>query len=263
MTVKTNDPFAGKQVAESNALFGGTAVATAQGGPTGNEYLGADAFSSSRIVLLQQMSPQVAEADRENYVPGATPGQFLERASGRLLGSEFLAINVFFRTRYVVWADRNSGEGLLGSFKDRAAAETFAMTKPGSRSEFTHEHYLMVPGSPTELAGPFTFGMSRSKLQPSRAWNAALAQAAQARYAKVWKVSSIPVQSKQGNTVYNYHNVAVALPDPSGSWALEAHLKAAESACQMLVEAEKAAPEQFVVGEQESAAVPQGEDPPY
>ena len=230
MTELTSNPF--------EDLFADAQAAPADTtGPSGNEFLSQDAFGSSRIVLLQQSSKEVLPGS-EKYIQDAQSGLFLEQSSSKLLGNSFLAINVFFRTRYNVWMDRSMGTTLLGSFVDRGQAEALVAQNAGSNSTFTHEHVLLIPTSTEDIAGPFLFGMSRSKLNPSRTWNSAIAQAHPKRWAKVWRVSSLMVNGQQGS----FFNIQVAPAVPDGGWTLKSHFDQAQAICESLIAAENVGP---------------------
>lgn len=190
----------------------------------GNEDVG-NAVAIPRIKLLQQLSKEV-DKYASQYIEGAQPGDFVESASGTLLGSEIYLINVKFKIDYNVWRKYELGGGLQDTFKTEAEAADFVagLTSPEEYEiKETHEHVVLVKDAETgKLSNPMLFDFTVSKLTTSRKWNTKLAQQGGDRFASLWKASSMSVESKSGQRFINLDVNCVG-------WTTEEDYKVAES----------------------------------
>jgi hypothetical protein len=171
----------------------------------GNEDVG-NALAIPRIKLLQKMSPEVDKYSPK-YVEGAEPGAFINSITGEVYGDELYALNLKFKIEYVVWRNLDIGGGLLGNFTSQAEAEAAvaAQEKPSDYEiKDTHTHVLLLKNPTTgEVSSPVLMDFTVSKLRTSRAWNTQIATKGGDRFASLWKLKSIPVESRTGQQFMN------------------------------------------------------------
>lgn len=171
----------------------------------GNEDVG-NALAIPRIKLLQKMSPEVDKYSPK-YVEGAEPGAFINSITGEVYGDELYALNLKFKVEYVVWRNLDIGGGLLGNFTSQAEAEAAvaAQEKPSDYEiKDTHTHVLLLKNPTTgEVSSPVLMDFTVSKLRTSRAWNTQIATKGGDRFASLWKLKSIPVESRTGQQFMN------------------------------------------------------------
>lgn len=171
----------------------------------GNEEVG-NALAIPRIKLLQKMSPEVDKYSPK-YVEGAEPGAFINSITGEVYGDELYALNLKFKVEYVVWRNLDIGGGLLGNFTSQAEAEAAvaAQEKPSDYEiKDTHTHVLLLKNPTTgEVSSPVLMDFTVSKLRTSRAWNTQIATKGGDRFASLWKLKSIPVESRTGQQFMN------------------------------------------------------------
>lgn len=171
----------------------------------GNEDVG-NALAIPRIKLLQKMSPEVDKYSPK-YVEGAEPGAFINSITGEVYGDELYALNLKFKIEYVVWRNLDIGGGLLGNFTSQAEAEAAvaAQEKPSDYDiKDTHTHVLLLKNPTTgEVSSPVLMDFTVSKLRTSRAWNTQIATKGGDRFASLWKLKSVPVESRTGQQFMN------------------------------------------------------------
>lgn len=189
----------------------------------GNEEVG-NALAIPRIKLLQKMSPEVDKYSPK-YVEGAEPGAFINSITGEVYGDELYALNLKFKVEYVVWRNLDIGGGLLGNFTSQAEAEAAvaAQEKPSDYEiKDTHTHVLLLKNPTTgEISSPMLMDFTVSKLRTSRAWNTQIATKGGDRFASLWKLKSIPVESRTGQQFMNLDVECVG-------WTTEEDYKVAE-----------------------------------
>lgn len=171
----------------------------------GNEDVG-NALAIPRIKLLQKMSPEVDKYSPK-YVEGAEPGAFINSITSEVYGDELYALNLKFKVEYVVWRNLDIGGGLLGNFTSQAEAEeaVAAQEKPSDYEiKDTHTHVLLLKNPTTgEVSSPVLMDFTVSKLRTSRAWNTQIATKGGDRFASLWKLKSVPVESRTGQQFMN------------------------------------------------------------
>lgn len=171
----------------------------------GNEEVG-NALAIPRIKLLQKMSPEVDKYSPK-YVEGAEPGAFINSITGEVYGDELYALNLKFKVEYVVWRNLDIGGGLLGNFTSQAEAEeaVAAQEKPSDYEiKDTHTHVLLLKNPTTgEVSTPVLMDFTVSKLRTSRAWNTQITTKGGDRFASLWKLKSVPVESRTGQQFMN------------------------------------------------------------
>ena len=191
----------------------------------GNENVG-DQLAIPRIKQLQKMSDEV-DKHHPKFIKGAEAGMFMNSLSGELMGDEIYVISINFVTDFLVWRTREAGGGYVGKCATMAEAQALVEAQEDGPEKFqvseTHSH-LMVIKDPTtgELSMPAMFDFAISKLSVSKNWNTQIGMKGGDRFAGLWKLSTVSVESRSGAT---YLNIKV---DWTG-WVQEADYKAAEA----------------------------------
>jgi len=177
-----------------------------EGTGLGNENVGQN-VTVPRVKLLQKMSDEVDKYNPK-YIQGAEPGHFLNSLTGHNYGEELFVINLLFRNEFVVWRNRDSGGGILGSFGSLAEAQEAIKGQP-KPEDFTitdtHSHVLLVKNPETgELdKTPVIMDFSSSKMRISRNWNSMIGLKGGNRFAGLWKLKSVSVTNKTGAQFMN------------------------------------------------------------
>lgn len=79
----------------------------------GRENTTAEDFAIPFVFLLQDLSPEVKEHRKEDYIPGAKPGLFYNSVSRKLYGSELLLVPCVYERKFLEWVPRDAGGGLV------------------------------------------------------------------------------------------------------------------------------------------------------
>ena len=191
----------------------------------GNENVGSN-VTIPRVKLLQKMSDEV-DKHHANYVAGAEPGHFLNTLTGKNYGEDLYAISLTFKHEFTVWRKRDSGGGLLGSFASNAEAQA-AIDSQEKPLDYditeTHTHVLLLkdPESGELDSSPIIMDFASSKLRISRNWNSQIGMKGGDRFAGLWKIKSVAVESRTGNAFMNLDVDFVG-------WAQEEDYKVAEA----------------------------------
>ena len=179
-------------------------------GNRGNENV-ADALAIPRIKQLQKMSDEV-DKHNSKYVKGAEPGMFINSISNELLGEELYAISTNFKVVYNVWRTRESGGGIVGAGDTSADGHALIQEQVdqgnGKPEDFsnteTHSHLMLFKNPETgELSLPALFDFANSKLSVSKNWNTQIASKGGDRFAGLWKMSSVSVENRTGQSYLN------------------------------------------------------------
>lgn len=75
-----------------------------------------------RLTILQGLSPQVNKTKSE-YIAGAGAGDICDTGMGEVLKSPLKVIPILYRVRWLEWAPRNSGGGLVAIHDDASVLE--------------------------------------------------------------------------------------------------------------------------------------------
>jgi hypothetical protein len=177
-----------------------------QGTGLGNENVGQN-VTIPRVKLLQKMSDEVDKYNSK-YIQGAEPGHFLNSLTGQNYGEELYVINLLFRNEFVVWRNRDSGGGILGSFNSLTEAQE-AIKSQDKPQDYTitdtHSHVLLIKNPETgELdRTPVIMDFSSSKMRISRNWNSVIGLKGGNRFSGLWKLKSVSVTNKAGAQFMN------------------------------------------------------------
>jgi len=202
MTTKKTTTVATTNEAELPAYLKGK-----DGPARGSEQAGVDDIIMPRILLLQQLSPQLDESD-EKYMAGAKAGDIINSLTSVNYGRELTIVPVYFRKEYIVWKDRKKGGGFCGSFPSRAAAtQSLQGLEPPATDyavEDTATQFVLVVNADGTL-DQAVLSMSRTKLACSRKLQALIRLAECDSFAKQYTLLSVPAQSDMGK----YSNLSV------------------------------------------------------
>ena len=96
---------------------------------------------------------------------------------------------------------------MLGNFTTQAEAETevAAQEKPNEYEiKDTHSHVLLLKNPESgELSHPIIMDFTSSKLRVSRSWNTQIASKGGDRFSSLWRLKSMPVESRTGAQFMN------------------------------------------------------------
>lgn len=173
-------------------------------GGRGNENVGNN-VEIPRLKLLQKLSDEL-DRNKASYEPDAQDGNFFNTISKQNYGDDVYVVSVLFKKTYVVWKNRDAGQGggKLGTYDSWNEAEA-AIQETGDKPEVwsivdTDEHLFLVkdPVSGIMETTPCVFEMSGTKQRASRAMNAQIGAKRGDRFAGVWKMSAFHATSKSG-----------------------------------------------------------------
>ena len=171
----------------------------------GQENVTADDLTIPRLGLVQDLSPQ-RKPNKPEYIEGADSGMLFNNVTSQLYGKDINFVPVYFRKEWCIWRLQSSGGGFMGAWPtEKDAQEVFA------EREFDHEyeivdmaqHFGMVIHAdqrPEEIV----ISMSKSKLKVSRQLNTMVKMAGGDRFSRVYKISAVEDQNKEGQDYYNF-----------------------------------------------------------
>jgi len=143
---------------------------------------GAEDFAIPYLNIIGDTSPQIDETD-EDYIPEAKPGMIFNTVTKKTY-SELTVLPVYYRRRYVEWAERGEGTGAPINIYTPSQFEQMKREGKVVRGEDnkerivggdtyienTAEHYVIV----IEPSGMWTkaiIKMKSTQLKKSRTWN--------------------------------------------------------------------------------------------
>ncbi len=174
----------------------------------GNENVEINSMAIPRLKLIQKASHEV-DPHHTDYRDDIKIGDFYNDLTQDNYGNELYAINVHFKSEYVVWKKREFGAGFGGNFDTMADAQeaisNITQQQGTSPDHYdinpTHNHVLLIKDSKTgELSKPVVFNLDRSKLRVSKSWNSQLQMKGGDRFAGLWQLKSVSTQNKKGDT---------------------------------------------------------------
>jgi hypothetical protein len=167
-----------------------------------------------RIVLLQQMSPEVTDGHAK-YVEGARPGMFYNTVTKELYAGStgIVMVPVYYSKTWGEWIPRDAGGGLVTVHDDKASALRDQRKDIVTELVETANHYVMIQ-TPTGWQ-PALLNFTKTKLSVSREWNTLIATTAIQRpdgskatppsFARLYRLSSALVTNNKGN----FYNIVV------------------------------------------------------
>lgn len=191
----------------STALITPTASVPAHlqsAGALGNENITADALATPRLYLLQALNEQVIRGN-PSYVPGASPGMFLNSIS-KELSEELWAANLFMDRSFNVNKKRGLGQDWQGTFDTQDAAIQHLENKGLNVADYdvtdTHTHTLALINPETgSIITPIRYSLKGTALRESRSWNSNIVTHAPSlpRFSSIWKITSRLTQNTKGS----------------------------------------------------------------
>lgn len=171
----------------------------------GQENVTVDDLTIPRLGLVQDLSPQ-RKANKPEYIEGADSGMLFNNVTSELYGGSILFVPVYFRKEWCIWKLQSAGGGFFGAYPSEAeAAEAFQDADYDDEYEIVDmaQHFGMVlheDRRPEEIV----ISMSKSKMKVNRQLNTLVKMAGGDRFSRVYKVSAVEDQNKEGQDYYNF-----------------------------------------------------------
>lgn len=212
-----------------------------------------------RIVLLQQMSPEVTDGHAK-YVEGARPGMFYDTVTKALYpgATGIVLVPVFYSKTWGEWIPRDAGGGLVTVHNDKASAMRDQRKDIVTELVETANHYVMLQ-SPTGWQ-PALLNFTKTKLSVSREWNTLVAttnitkpdgtKITPPSFARLYRLTSALVSNAKGN----FYNVVIT---PMG-WNDRASYDEGKSYHELIASGELAARREDLAGGVDTDDVSEG-----
>jgi hypothetical protein len=174
----------------------------------GNENVGTDDVTLPRIDVLQALSPQIKKSDA-SYIEGAEQGMIFNTLTGELYGDSVIIVPVYFRKRYLLWKDRDSGGGLRGiaDTQEEAHQMIAELEESGVEAVETAEHLVLVVDG--DSCSEAILSLAKSKMKASRKLNSLARLSGMDRFARRYVLRSIEDESAKGE----FWNISVGYDD--------------------------------------------------
>lgn len=196
----------------------------------GRENTTAEDFAIPFIFLLQDLSPEVKEHRKEDYIPGAKPGLFFNSVSRRLYGSELTLVPCVYDRKFIEWVPRDAGGGLVAVHevnspvvaKAKAAGGGFDLKNGANELDDTRSLYCLVldpaTGAIMDTAiVPFT----KTKIKTLKSLMSRLNEADPQGKAPFWafrlKLRAFPDQNRAKQDFFNVELTFAVDDDPAKS----------------------------------------------
>lgn len=151
----------------NNDLFG-------QFAGEGLENVGATDILIPRLMIAQQMSPQINKKKAE-YLEGLEIGQIFDVGTGDIFPDGITFLPVLYRKDYLEWAPRDTGKGLQGVHTDPAILD---LCKPNEKKQPTLDNGNIIIETAQFFGLNMTAGrrpsfipMASTQLKKARKWN--------------------------------------------------------------------------------------------
>lgn len=185
-------------------------------GTRGQENVGIEDLTIPRLGLIQDLSPQRKKNDPK-YIDGATEGMLFNNVTNSLYGTKVMFVPVYMRKEWVIWKKQAAGGGFEGAFNSEAEAITEFEAQNYDADTFkkdgvtmcSHEivdmgqHFGMIvhdDGSTEDIVLSF----SKSKMKIHRQFNTLIKLAGGDRFSRVYEISAVPDENKEGQDFYNF-----------------------------------------------------------
>lgn len=171
----------------------------------GQENVSVDDLTIPRLGLVQDLSPQ-RKPNKPEYIEGADSGMLFNNVSTELYGKSINFVPVYFRKEWCIWKLQSAGGGFFGAHTSEALAQE-AFGDAGYDDEYEivdmAQHFGMVLHAdrrPEEIV----ISMSKSKMKVNRQLNTLVKMAGGDRFSRVYKISAVEDQNKEGQDYYNF-----------------------------------------------------------
>jgi hypothetical protein len=203
----------------------GKAIDLAADSHMGMEHMTQADYAIPRIVILQDLSPQVQQRD-ERHIENAEPGDICDIV-GQVLydGNEGIIVDpVSYRRAYIEWVPRTKGGGfvqdhtptnpqaanLLQDFLSKCdrGAKGEITTPKGNEIRISGEYFVFMIDKDTGDFQPFVITMGGTQMKKSRRWNTVMNQFKidyngerinPAMFYRCYKLTTIPERNDQGS----------------------------------------------------------------
>lgn len=171
----------------------------------GSENVSASDQMIPRLKLLQALNPEVTPGSAK-YNENVRQGQWFNTLSNSAANAVF-AVNLSFKKTFDVWKQRKYGGGKFGSYDsaEAAAAALQAGVAAGTVSDVNqydvvenHQHLLLLLDEQGNIETPIIADWASTKAAISKQWNSMIAAQGGARFAGVWKLSSVSETNTKG-----------------------------------------------------------------
>ncbi len=171
----------------------------------GQENITSDDLIIPRLGLVQDLSPQ-RKANKPEYIEGADSGMMFNNVTSELYGDNLLFVPVYFRKEWCIWKLQSAGGGFFGAFpSERDAQDAFKQADYDDEYEIVDmaQHFGMVL-RPDSRPEEIVISMSKSKMKVNRQLNTLVKMAGGDRFSRVYKISAVEDQNKEGQDYYNF-----------------------------------------------------------
>jgi len=179
----------------------------------GQENVSVDDLTIPRLGLVQDLSPQRKKTKPE-YIEGAESGMLFNNVTSELYGTSMVFVPVYFKKEWCIWKSQSSGGGFEGAWPSEGeAVEAFVKREfEGKMDEKGNPMYEIVDMAqhfgmvlhedrrPEEIV----ISMSKSKMKVSRQLNTLVKMSGGDRFSRVYKISAVEDQNKEGQDYYNF-----------------------------------------------------------
>ena len=182
----------------------------------GRENTTAEDFAIPFLNLLQDLSPEVKEHRKEDYIPGAKPGLFFNTISRRLYGAEVILVPCVYERKFIEWIPRDAGGGLVGVHevhspvvaKAKAAAGSSFDLKNGANDLIdTRSLYCLVLDQAGAIIDTAIVPFTSTKLKTLKAFMSRLNEVDPEGKAPFWafrlRLRAFPDQNKAKQDFFN------------------------------------------------------------
>lgn len=170
----------------------------------GQENVGAEDLIIPRLAVIQSLSPQRKKSDPA-YIEGAEDGILFNTVTNELYGTQIFFVPVLFVKEWLIWKKQDAGGGFQGSFTSELLANR-EFDKAGYNDDFevvdTMNHFGLIFQNEKKVE-EICLSMAKSKAKVSRQLNTLVKMAGGDRFSRVYKISAVEDQNKQGKDFYN------------------------------------------------------------
>jgi len=180
-----------------------------EAGGRGSEGVSTDDLVIPRLELAQALSPCINKKKPE-YIEGIEIGDLYNNITRENYGPNVNVVPVLFKKEYLIWKDRDSGDGgFRGAYPDHDLAEMALAELDESEQSLceivdTAQQFVMIihdDGSFEEAV----FSMAKSKMKVSKNWNSLIRLNGRDRFSRVYAIASFEDKGNSGE----FQNVAV------------------------------------------------------
>ena len=171
----------------------------------GQENVTVDDLTIPRLGLVQDLSPQ-RKVNKSEFIEGADSGMLFNNVTSELYGMAINFVPVYFRKEWCIWKLQSAGGGFEGAWGTEAEAiAAFEERGFGDEHEIVDmaQHFGLVlheDRRPEEIV----ISMSKSKMKVNRQLNTLVKMSGGDRFSRVYKISAVEDQNKEGQDYYNF-----------------------------------------------------------